>query len=118
MKKGKGNKNKLALVGSICFIIGVVVSILAGFISWEYLFPILTVLGLIVGFLNVTNTEVQAFLIAAVSLVIISALGADQFADLPLVGETMSRIYTALLAFVGPATIVVALKSIYSLAKN
>ncbi|HPD57695.1 MAG TPA: hypothetical protein P5294_10880 [Smithellaceae bacterium] len=118
MKKVKGNKNNLALVGTVCFIIGVVVSILAGFIRWEYLFPILTVLGLIVGFLNVTNKEVQAFLIAAVSLVIISALGADQFADLPVVGETMSRIYAALLAFVGPATIIVALKSIYSLAKN
>ena len=118
MKKGKGNKNKLALVGTICFIIGVVVSILAGFISWEYLFPILTVLGLIVGLLNVTSEEIQSFLIAAVSLVIIAALGADQFIDLPIVGETMSRIYTALLSFVGPATVVVALKAIYSLAKN
>ncbi len=118
MKKAKGSKNKLALVGTVCFIMGVIVSILAGFIYWEYLFPILTVLGLIVGFLNVTNKEVQAFLIAAVSLVIVSALGADQFADLPVVGATMGRIYAALLAFVGPATIIVALKSIYSLAKD
>ena len=105
-------------VGRIGFIVGVVVSILAGFVNSIYIFPALTVLGLIVGFLNVQAKEVQSFLLAAISLVIISAFGSAQINALPVVGATMGRIYTALLTFVAPATIIVALKSLYGLASK
>ncbi|MBN1833635.1 MAG: hypothetical protein JW896_16145 [Deltaproteobacteria bacterium] len=105
-------------IGRICFIIGVIVAIIAGFFTWSYIFPILTILGLIVGFLNVRTSEVQSFLLAGISLVIISALGADQINTIPVVGDYMGRIYIALLSFVGPATIIVALKSIFGMAKD
>ena len=105
-------------IGRICFIVGVVISIIAGFFTWCYIVPILTILGLIVGFLNVQAKEIQSFLLASISLVIISAFGADLITDLPVVGATMGRIYVALLSFVGPATIIVALKSIFGLAKD
>jgi len=105
-------------VGRYAFLGGVIVAVLAGFISGNWIFPVLTILGLIVGLLNVTATEVQSFLLASVSLVIISALGADKIEGLPEVGETLGRIYTALLAFVSPAAIVVALKSLLGMAKN
>lgn len=105
-------------IGRICFILGVVVSIIAGFFNWSYIFPILTILGIIVGFLNIQAKEVQAFLVAGISLVIISAFGADQISTLPVVGEVMGRIYKALLSFAGPATIIVALKSIFGMAKD
>ena len=105
-------------IGRICFIVGVVVSIIAGFFTWCYIIPILTILGLIVGSLNVQAEETQSFLLAGISLVIISAFGADQIINLPVVGATMGRIYVALLSFVGPATIIVALKSIFGLAKD
>ena len=105
-------------VGRICFIIGVIVAIIAGFFPWIYIFPILTILGLIVGFLNVKTSEVQSFLLAGVSLVIISAFGADLINTIPVIGGFMSRIYIALLSFVGPATLIVALKSIFGMAKN
>ena len=72
-------------VGRICFIVGVVVSIIAGFITANWIFVALTILGLVVGILNVTATEVQSFLLAAVGLVIISALGSAQITALPLV---------------------------------
>ncbi len=64
--------------GRMAFIAGVIISIIAGFFNWSYIFPILTVLGLIVGLLNVNAKEVQAFLLAGISLVIISGLGANQ----------------------------------------
>ena len=105
-------------VGRIVFIIGVVVSIIAGFITSYWIFPILTILGLIVGFLNVTAKEVQSFLLAAIGLVIISAFGSDQINALPQIGSTLGRIYVALLTFVSPAAIIVALKAIYSVAKK
>jgi hypothetical protein len=105
-------------IGRICFIAGVVVSIIAGFFHWYYIFPILTVLGLIVGFLNVQAKEVQSFLLAGIALVIISGFGAYQISTLPVVGHVMGRIYMALLSFVGPATLIVALKSLFGLAKT
>jgi len=105
-------------VGRICFLVGVVVSVVAGFFAHSWIFAGLTVLGLIVGFLNVAATEVQTFLLAAVSLVIISALGSDQISTLPQIGNTVGGIYDALLSFVAPAAIVVALKSIFGVAKQ
>jgi len=105
-------------VGRICFIIGVVLCILAGFFTHEWLYAALTVLGIVVGFLNITAREVQTFLLASVSLVIISALGADQISGLPVIGVTMGRIYMALLTFVSPAAIIVALRSLYHRAKK
>ena len=105
-------------VGRYAFIVGVVVSLLAGFIAANWIFPVLTVLGLIIGLLNVTAKEIQSFLLAAVSLVIIAALGSDQIGGIPEVGETLGRIYHALLAFVSPAALVVALKALIGVAKT
>jgi hypothetical protein len=105
-------------VGRYAFIVGVVVSVLAGFITANWIFPVLTVLGLIIGLLNVTAKETQSFLLAAVSLVIIAALGSDQIQGLPEVGESLGRIYHALLAFVSPAALVVALKSLVAVAQT
>jgi len=104
-------------IGRYIFIGGVIVSILAGFITSSWVIPVLTVLGLVVGFLNVTAKEVQPFLLAAVSLVIIAALGSDRITDLPEVGETIGRMYTALLVFVSPAAVVVALKALVGIAR-
>ncbi|MBN1153560.1 hypothetical protein JXB12_01425 [candidate division KSB1 bacterium] len=105
-------------LGKISFIFGVVVSIIAGFMTHQWIYAILTVLGLLVGLLNISAKEVQTFLLAAVSLVIISALGADQIAGLPVVGLRLGKIYMALLTFVSPAAIIVALRSLYHRAKK
>jgi len=105
-------------VGRICFIVGVVVSIIAGFITANWIFVALTILGLVVGFLNLAAKEVQSFLLAAIGLVIISAMGSNQITALLLVGTILGRIYTALLTFVSPAAIKVALKSIFNVASK
>jgi len=97
---------------------GIGVSVIAGFFSWEYIFPVLIVLGLGSGFLNVTIKEVQPFLVASVSLAIISACGTALITALPIVGPPIGRICIALLAFVVPATIIVALKSLYTIASD
>ena len=105
-------------IGRIAFIVGVVIAILAGFFTWNWIYAALTILGLIVGFLNVGASEVQNFLLATIGLVIISYFGSNMIGSVPLVGDTLGRIYAALLAFVSPAAIIVALKAIYSVAKD
>jgi hypothetical protein len=50
--------------------------------------------------------------------VVIAALGFDRIHDLPEVGETLGRMYSALLAFASPAAIVVALRALVGLVKD
>src|SRR3989344_4455305 len=102
-------------IGGWAFIIGVIIAILVGLLgsvtSWLW---VLVVIGLIVGFLNVSGKESSNFLLAAVSLVIVTVLGDNVMSSVAVLG----RILNAITAMVVPATVIVALKSIYSLAKN
>ena len=109
MAKSKG-------IGGWAFILGVVVAVLIGlFGSLSQLWlAILVVLGLLVGFLNVTGGESTDFLLAAVALVIVAAFGRDVLSAIALLG----RVLEAMIAFVVPATVIVALKAIYSLARS
>jgi len=102
-------------IGSWAFIVGIVISLVAGF--WQLglvLTAVLIVLGLIVGFLNVTGSESTPFLLATVSLVIVSNFGGAVLAN---VSPVLQNMLNALIVFVIPATIIVAIKSVYSLAK-
>jgi len=103
--------------GHWAFLIGVVLAVIAGFVpnlqtptvSW-----ILVLLGLIVGFLNVTAKETQEFLIAAVALV----LAANAAGDIVQLGRTMAIILENVVTFVFPAALLVALKTIWQLASE
>lgn len=105
-------------IGSIAFVVGVVISIIAGFVMDPWIFILLTLLGLAVGFLNVTRGESQTFVFVAIGLVIISALAGPQIQALPEVGRILGRIYAALLLFLTPAATVVALKALFIIARR
>jgi hypothetical protein len=105
-------------VGKIAFIIGIVICIIAGLISGAWIYTALTILGLVVGFLNVGAKEVKTFLLAAISLVIIAAFGAEQIGEMEAIGEFLGKVYQALLVFVCPAAIIVALKSLFEVSKD
>ena len=106
-------------VGSWAFIIGVIIAIIAGF--W----PIgtaatstLIILGLVVGFLNVTSTEINSFLFASLVLVVLSSMGGQVLGAIQFVGPMLKSIFTAMLLFIIPAAVVVGLKAIYTLAEH
>jgi len=109
-------------IGEWAFIVGVVLAILFGLISkkWEGMATlVLVVLGLIVGFLNITETESTPFLVAAAALMITSGAG-DTLNRIPpeVVGRFLQNAVEKIGVFVAPAAIIVALKSIKALAKN
>ena len=111
----------VAKVGSWAFIIGVVVALLIGVFSMgdtPVATTVLIVLGLIVGLLNVTGRETTPFLLASVSLVIVSSMGGAVFAGMVPIGVTLQSVLNAIITFVMPATIIVALKAIYALAHD
>jgi len=111
MKSSKGN-----ILGGWAFLIGVVLAVILGGLNIvSGSIPlVLMVLGLIVGLLNVTSEEVQPFLMAGTVLVIVSGLGGNALSTI----SWFKNILDAMLLLFVPATIVVALKSVFSLAKR
>ena len=106
-------------LGSLSFIFGAAIAVIAGIVSPDVLSTTITsmliLLGIIVGFLNITKKETSAFLLATVSLVIVSALGGAVLGNVALIGRYLEGVLLAILTFVIPAAIIVALKSVYAL---
>lgn len=103
-------------VGRWAFLIGVVLAIVLGALgivnsTWM---SALILIGLIVGFLNISESETTPFLLAGVSLIIASALGKDVMSGI----SVLYNILNTLLAVFVPSTIVVAIKHVFSLARN
>jgi hypothetical protein len=102
-------------IGRYAFIAGLVIAFLAALlthVSWFYW--VLAVLGLVVGFLNVTGEETRGFLLAAIGLI----LSATSIQVIPFVGEVATYIAGNLVAFIAPAVLVVALKVLFETAKD
>ena len=107
--------NKSTL-GSWAFLIGVVLAVVLSLfgsitpgVAW-----VLVIIGLIVGLLNIAEKEVQSFLLTGTVLVILSQFGADVFSQVSPLDEVLRSL---LFVFV-PATVIVALKHVFSMARN
>ena len=110
-------------MGKYVFLIGFAIAILAGLVgatgvlgaTADYIALILVLLGILVGFLNITATERQSFLIAVIAL---SMLGLVSFGALTFVGAYLTSVISYLITFVAPAAAIVALFAIYDLARS
>ena len=119
-------KSRENLFGAWAFLCGIVLAVVIGFFAGERTNPlilgILALLGLIVGF-SVSEKNVQTFLLASVSLVIVSFAGIQGLVlSAAVMGINICKIVASVLGtlivlFV-PATIIVALKTVFSLAKS
>lgn len=102
-------------VGKWAFILGLVVAVIGGLgLQQTWFMWVLAVLGLVVGFLNVRETETQRFLLPAIALM----LGASALHSLPLVGGVVTYILDNLVAFISAAVLVVAIRSLFVVAKD
>jgi len=124
-------KSRENIIGAWAFLIGVVLAILIGLSTTLISIPALTtyspqiygilvILGVIVGFMNVSGRETQTFLIAGTILVIVSKFGMESVTGSLIgigVGDAVTSMFGALLALFVPATIIVALKTVFSIAK-
>ena len=104
-------------IGNWAFLIGVILAIIAGFVP-ELQTPMITwvlvLLGLIVGFLNITAKETQEFLIASVAIIIATSTASN----IVSLGFTMSVVLTNVVTFVFPATLLVGFKTVWILAES
>ena len=115
-------------IGNYSFIIGVIVAVVLGLAAQKlgaaevWLWSLLVVLGLIVGFLNVSGKETKEFLWVSVVLVVVAYAGSAQVnsweTQVKIIGPYLKSVFDSILALVVPATIVVALKDVWTLAKG
>lgn len=114
-------------IGEYAFTVGVIIALVLGLLGGlealkpadPYLVSILVVLGLIVGFLNVTGKETMQFLTVSAILAVVLYVGgaAAGLKDILYIGAYVDSVVKYIMAIVMPAVIVVSLKEIIDMAK-
>ena len=117
-------KEGISSIGPWAFILGLVLAILAGFVtSFTRGVPdgtivlVLAVLGIIVGVLNVTDKETVPFLVSTLTFMLAASSLNVVFAVIPYMAK-MSEVMTLISVFVAPAGAVVAIKALYGITKE
>ncbi|MCX6809481.1 MAG: hypothetical protein NTZ65_01895 [Candidatus Berkelbacteria bacterium] len=106
------------IIGKSLFIVGILVSVLAGLTPSSYWTIILIALGLIVGFINISEKEAEKFLIASISLLVIGTAGLSALILNGNAVVTTQGILNNFVSFVAAAALVVALKTVISLGEK
>ncbi|MBA7693515.1 hypothetical protein ES703_102101 [subsurface metagenome] len=127
-----GIKSKENSFGAWAFLLGVILAVMIGLstilipISFlttysAQIYAVLIILGLIVGFMHVKGKDSQTFLLAGAVLVVVSKFGMESGITGSLIGigigTAISSTFAALLVLFVPATIIVAIKTVFSIAK-
>ena len=125
-------KSKENIIGAWSFLVGVVLAVMVGvfttLIKIPYLvtysaqiYGLLVLIGIVVGsFIKVEGEESHTFLIAGAVLVIVSKFGKESVSGSLIglgLGDVVSSIFGALLILFIPVMIIVALKTVFSIAK-
>ena len=108
----------MASFGRWAFVLGVLIAFLAGFVEWNWMVTALIVLGLIVGFLNISAEESEKFLVATVALLIIGTAGISALFSTGGLAGTTQAILNNFVSFVAAAALVVALKTVLTVETN
>jgi hypothetical protein len=124
-------KSQENFVGAWVFLTGVILAIVIGIITTFFIpvskitqysspiYGILVILGLVVGMkINVSGKDSQTFLVSSAVLVIVSKFGMESVMGSLIgigIGDLVASVFGALLVLFVPATIIVALKTVFSI---
>lgn len=112
---------ELDIVGKWAFILGLVVAILAAFVTSieaATVLLILFILGLLVGALNVTKKNTTEFLVAVIALFMVGSLAALSIGALVTTIDYLQTILANFAVFAGAAALVVSIKAIIVTSKK
>lgn len=107
----------LVNIGHWAFVLGLLIAVLAGFgFDVDWLPTALVVLGLIIGFLNVTERESTAFLVGVIALLVIgmAGMGLENVKYIDRLAPVLANV----VVFVAAAGVVVAVKQVLGIAKK
>ncbi|OGZ70445.1 MAG: hypothetical protein A2904_00575 [Candidatus Staskawiczbacteria bacterium RIFCSPLOWO2_01_FULL_33_9] len=121
------------LIAAWAFLIAVILAVVGGLVTTligqnnetanQSLMGLLSILGLVVGYF-VAEKDVKTFLFASVSLVIVSFAGIQggvlsaAILGIVNVNKLITNVLGALMFLFVPATIIVALKTVFSIARS
>ncbi len=113
---------KMEKWGEYAFLVGVIIAVIAGAVGYANpVVPLaLVVLGLVVGFLNVSEKETTPFLIAAIALTAAGTIDTFKVLDgiVSGLGTALTGMVDNVAVFVVPGAILVALKAVWALASK
>jgi len=115
MAASKGNM--LSMIGFWAFIVGLILSIVGGIIAPQnsVIVLILVILGLIVGFLNITAKEITLFLVATIALVVVG--GVFEPIKVLGIGAILNNMLGYVATLMAPAAVVAAVKALWAVGK-
>src|SRR3989344_349044 len=115
MSAGRG------MLGSWSFLVGLLLAVLLGVgLTGPYAAQMVWavfLLGIVVGLLNITSQEASAFLTSGTVLVLVSFLGVE-VGVFDTVAPVLASILKGILTLFVPATIVVAVRAVFGLARD
>ena len=110
-------RNILSTVGFWAFIVGLILAVVGGIVLPQnfIIIIVLIILGLIVGFLNITAKEILLFLVATIALVVVG----NVFAPLTVldIGKILGSMLSYVATLMAPAAIIAAIKALWSVGK-
>lgn len=114
----KGGIEKIGVWSFIAgLVIAAVTALIAGSISSTVVW-VLGILGIVVGLINISDKEVNMYLIASIALM----LGVSSFSEvIQAVGvgvASLTNFLYAITVFVAPGAVVVGIKAIFEVAKS
>lgn len=108
------------LIGKWAFLIGLIIAVIAGFITGytEIILLVLFILGLIVGFMNIKDKDHIKFLLASVALLALGVSSISALSILAVVSIYLNAILGNFISFVSAAALVVSIKAILETSKK
>jgi uncharacterized protein with PQ loop repeat len=134
-------KSLLGKLGPVFFLLGVIIAIVVGLLigsgtidignsegvgaddTWGYIAAALTGLGFLVGLVtilgtgSITKEEITQFLICTIALVAVGIAGQQTMA-IPFIGDYVSGVTLCMVLFFAPASVIIALKTLWDLGKD
>ncbi|MFH1682624.1 MAG: hypothetical protein ABIA37_02395 [Candidatus Woesearchaeota archaeon] len=118
----KGITNKLI---AYSFTVGIIIALILGLISTmlpanlaAILTSVLILMGIIVGFFNITPNETKDYVLYVTAIVVVVSLGGNNLGQLQMIGKYLVSVLSAILAFIMPSVIIVGIKAVIHLAKD
>ena len=123
-KKKKNKKRLMTKVGIWAFVIGMILAVIISIFSTTdtpaWVLGVLAILGLIVGFLNVTKEESVPFLVASLAfLVSFQSLAATlSIITFGVIAKQIAAFFQLLSVFIAPAAAIVAVIALYHISRD
>ncbi|HEX7364677.1 MAG TPA: hypothetical protein VF366_05885 [Dehalococcoidia bacterium] len=120
----KGKTNTLSMIGFWAFIVGLIIAVVVGIVAalgmsgfMTAAIIILIILGLIIGFLNITAKEILLFLVATIALIVAGGVFAPLATPGINIGNILDSILKLIATLMAPAAIVAAIKALWAVGK-